>query len=82
MKQPIHLLTRLLVATMCEKLLFPYLSCSHTRITFRHSLVERTIVSHQGGECSLITNKGVVVGGDRRSGRADDSGVSWGGGRG
>ncbi len=43
-KQPIHLLTWLVLATMCEQLPFPYPSCPHTRVMFRHSLVERTIV--------------------------------------
>ncbi len=41
-KQPIHLLTRLVLATMCEKLPFPYPPCPHTCVTFWHSLVERT----------------------------------------
>ncbi len=43
-KQPIHLLTRLVLATMREKLPFPYPPCHHIRVTFRHSLVERTIM--------------------------------------
>ncbi len=43
-KQPIHLLTRLVLATMCKQLQFPYPPCPCTRITFWHSLIERTIV--------------------------------------
>ncbi len=44
-KQPIRLLSRLVLATMCEKLPFPYPPCPHTFVTFRHSLIEGTIDS-------------------------------------
>ncbi len=43
-KQPIHLLTRLVLATIYEQLPFPYPPCPRNHITFRHSLIERTIV--------------------------------------
>ncbi len=43
-KQPIHVLIRLVVATMCKQLPFSYLPCLHPRVTFWHSLVEWTIV--------------------------------------
>ncbi len=57
-KQPIHLLTRLVLAAMCKKLQFPYSPCPHTRITFRHSLIEWTIVYHtfrEWGTCFCVT---------------------------
>ncbi len=50
-KQPIiHLLTRLVLAIMCEQLPLPYPKCPHTWVTFRHTLVEWTIDSQN--ECA------------------------------
>ncbi len=46
-KQPIHLPARFVLATVCEQLPFPYPPCPHTRVTFRHSLIEQTIVYSQ-----------------------------------
>ncbi len=37
------MLTKLVLAAMCEKLPFPYPPCSHTRVMFRQSIPEWTI---------------------------------------